>query len=170
MWKLKNKFALNYMQKQIRFKLSLFNKNSAGFTLVELAVVIAIIGILSAIILFSVTQYIGKSKDANIMGNLAVLVSSGEVFYNSNQSYDGFCNSTVVTSASSQMPDNSTATCYNSSSNKGGICCSEATDNNSWAACAQLFTDNNNAYCVDSRGVKKTIDHSYCIVGLTQCP
>ena len=141
-----------------------------GFTLIELMVVIAIIGVLSAIILFSVTQYIGKSKDANIMGNLAVLVSSGEVFYNSNQSYNGFCSSTVVTNASSQMPENSTATCYNSSNNKGGICCSETIDNDAWAACAPLFVDSDDAYCVDSRGVKKTIDHSYCIAGLTECP
>ena len=41
----------------------LYSKNGEGFTLIELIVTIAIISILSVIILYSVTQYIGKGKD-----------------------------------------------------------------------------------------------------------
>ena len=151
--------------------------NLSGFTLVELMVTIAIIGILSSIVLFSVTQYINKSKDTNVIGNLAVLVSSGEIYYNSNQNvngtgYVGFCDSSVVENAFSQMPVNKDGTCYGvdgiANSNEASLCCSANED--AWAACTSLFADSTKAYCVDSRGIKKQINRAYCISSLTQCP
>ena len=128
---------------------------SKGFTLIELLVVVAIIAILSSIILFSVTQYINRGKDASVTGNLVVLVPAGEVYYdNNNSSYNNFCASSVVQNSLSQI----------TSSNKH--CLASA---NAWAACARLFVNNLKAYCVDSRGVKKEIDDSACI-DRTVCP
>ena len=128
-----------------------------GFTLIELVVVIAVIVILSAIILFTVNQYINKGKDSNIKGNLVVLVASGEVYYNGpgGNSYrasvdSDFCDSSVVINAFSRIPSNASPECeVNSSGDR-------------WVACAQLFTDTSKAYCVDSRGVKEEIDSSVC--------
>jgi prepilin-type N-terminal cleavage/methylation domain-containing protein len=142
-------------------------KKNLGFTLIELLVTIAIIAVISSIILFSVTQYINKSKDANIIGNLAVLVSAGEIFYNSNQSYNNFCISGAITNADSQMPENYIAGC----SARAGICCAD--EEEEWAACAKLFSNAGDyAYCVDSRGVKKQIKLSEnpCNGSFTQCP
>ena len=138
----------------------MFKKN--GFTLVELVVVIGIISILSMVVLFSVTQYINKSKDANLMGNLAVLVSSGEVYYNSDESYDEFCESSVVANAILQSPENADGSCT-TEINVAGICCIESSGNDMWAACARLFSDDTKAYCVDSRGVKKKITNEQCV-------
>lgn len=130
-------------------------KKSKGFTLIELLVVVAIISILSSIILFSVTQYVNRGKDASVVGNLAVLVPSGEVYYDSNgNSYENFCDSSVVQNSLSEIP----------SPNKH---CSESS--NAWAACGQLFRDKTKAYCVDSRGIKKEINNSNC-VEITVCP
>ncbi|MEK7665010.1 MAG: prepilin-type N-terminal cleavage/methylation domain-containing protein [Patescibacteria group bacterium] len=138
--------------KKIKSKESRF---LTGFTLIELLVVVAIISILSSIIMFSVTQYINRGKDASVAGNLAVLVPSGEVYYdNNNSSYDGFCESSVVVNSLSEI----------ASANKH--CFASA---NAWAACGQLFTNNLKAYCVDSRGVKKEIDNSVC-ANITVCP
>jgi len=130
-------------------------KQSKGFTLIELLVVVAIISILSSIILFSVTQYINRGKDASVAGNLAVLVPSGEVYYDNNDSsYDGFCLSSVVQNSLSQIP----------SPNKR---CSASS--NAWAACGQLFRDKTKAFCVDSRGIKREINNSSCLE-ITVCP
>lgn len=130
-------------------------KQSKGFTLIELLVVVAIISILSSIILFSVTQYINRGKDASVAGNLAVLVPSGEVYYDNNgSSYEDFCDSSVVQNSLDQIP----------SSNKH---CSASS--NAWAACGQLFRDKTKAYCVDSRGIKKEINNSNC-TEITVCP
>jgi prepilin-type N-terminal cleavage/methylation domain-containing protein len=123
-------------------------KKEKGFTLIELVITIAIIGILSTVVLFSIVQYVNKSKDANIVGNLAILVSSGEVYYNSNQDYDGFCASSVVDNSFAEMPKVGSST----------YACIEGSLNDSWAAYAQMFSNNDYAYCVDSRGVKRRIN------------
>jgi prepilin-type N-terminal cleavage/methylation domain-containing protein len=123
-----------------------------GFTLIELLVTVTIVAVLSAIILFTITQYISRSKDANVKGNLATLVPAGEVWYNNNGSYgyQDFCTSNVILNASNNISKpKSGADCTT------GICCYVKSDNNAWAACAQLFADNTKAYCVDSRGVKE---------------
>ena len=151
-----------------------------GFTLVELLVVIAIIVILSGIILYSVTQYINKGKDANISGNLAVLIPAGEVFYTVengayNDGYNGFCDpskNSVIKNAVLKMPQNSSGDCL--SGLTPGVCCYVATPYyDSWAACAKEFTNNAKALCVDSRGVQEEIDNSYCLNTLNttfKCP
>ncbi|MCX6723600.1 MAG: type II secretion system protein [Candidatus Staskawiczbacteria bacterium] len=161
-----------------------------GFTLIELVVVIMIIAILSVIIMFGVSQYIGKGKDSNISGNLAVLVPAGEVYYNGNgNSYAGLCDPTqttgsVLKNSLLQMPDqarNSGAPCYNetattSDANPKGVCCKvEPNYGQSWVACARKFTDSKYAFCVDSRGVKEDICSSYCATNIPslltpQCP
>ena len=135
-------------------------RKNIGFTLIELVVVIAVIVILSAIILFTINQYINKGKDSNIKGNLAVLVASGEVYYNGSgdNSYrasdtEDFCDSNVVQNARSQIPLNSSFLCKVNFSG------------DAWAACAKLFTDASKAYCVDSRGLKKEISESDCSEG-----
>lgn len=147
-----------------------------GFTLIELVVVIAIIAILSLIILFAVLQYINKSKDSNASGNLAVLIPAGETYYNienanNGDGYHGFCASTssVVKNAFSQMPTPSPVVDCASGSFPG-LCCNVNSNNETWAACAQEFTDKTQAYCVDSRGVKEGMANSSCTTSLTQCP
>jgi len=149
-----------------------------GFTLIELVVTIAIIAVLSAVILFSISMYINRGKDSNISSNLAVLVPAGEVWYNGNgNSYVGFCDfgNSVIKNAITQMPVNSNGGCYNgltplptsgnisSLGNPAGVCCYVNTaDKNSWVACAREFSAPGSAYCVDSRGMKKEITNVQC--------
>jgi prepilin-type N-terminal cleavage/methylation domain-containing protein len=140
-----------------------------GFTIIELLVAIAIIGFLSGIILFGVSQYINKGKDSNVIGNLAVLVPSGEIYYNSNNnSYENFCESSVVINAKEQMPSNPLGNCYNSTNNPSGVCCYDS--ESEWASCAKKFSDPELAFCVDSRGRKKEIKISDCGNSIMKCP
>jgi prepilin-type N-terminal cleavage/methylation domain-containing protein len=55
-------------------------KNKHGFTLIELIVVIAIIGILSAIAVPSMIGYINSAKNTALKANCRNLVTSGTTF------------------------------------------------------------------------------------------
>jgi prepilin-type N-terminal cleavage/methylation domain-containing protein len=179
---------LEQCNSNLKFKIMKKIKNR-GFTIIELAVVICIIAILSAVILFSVTQYINNGKDSNIQGNLAVLIPAGEAYYGANvNKYTDFCDPTqnsgsVLKNAIAQMPvQSSGAPCYSdtttSTTNPKGVCCFvESTLGQSWAACAKEFSKVDTAFCVDSRGVKEEIDSELCdeagltnYLGSKQCP
>jgi prepilin-type N-terminal cleavage/methylation domain-containing protein len=150
-------------------------KKEKGFTLMELIVVIAITVVLSTVILFSVTQYISKGKDASISGNMAVLISAGEVYYSgghqgSPNTYEGFCDPSInsaLLNTINQMPENNSGAC-DVGINKAGLCCNVSPNGQSWAACAKKFSDETKYYCVDSRGVQK--ETSLNCSGSIQCP
>jgi len=57
------------------------NNKSAGFTIIELIVVIAIIAVLAAIVLVSVTQYIAKGKDSSIKGTMSSMATIAAAYY-----------------------------------------------------------------------------------------
>ena len=149
-------------------------KNKA-FTIIELLVVVAVIAVLSTIVLFSARQYANMAKDSSIAGNLAVLIPAGETYYNINDNSYGtesdedlFCDLAVVTNAESQMPTNSSGSC--SDDNDAGVCCVVAGNGQSWAACAKLFATPEEAYCVDSTGIKRKILNEECTNETTACP
>jgi len=143
-----------------------------GFTLIELIVVISVISFLSAIILFSVIQYINSGKDASIRANLSILIPTGETYYNTTSQegigYTGFCDTNVVGSVVTQLPLPSSAS--DCPANTRGLCCNVKPDGNAWAACIREFSDDTKAFCVDNRGIKKEISVSDCTTIVYQCP
>lgn len=62
-------------------------KLQKGFTLIELLVVIAIIGILSSIVLASLSSARTKGEDAAIISTLSNMRVQAELYYSSNGSY-----------------------------------------------------------------------------------
>ncbi len=141
--------------------MNIFKKfqNNYGFTLIELLVVLAIISLLAMITLYSAMQYINKGKDATVKGNLAILVSAGELWYDkNNSSYVGFCGSATVLRSLSQVPSvDADKHCYVKPSNTA------------WATCAREFVDNTKAYCVDSKGNQREIDNINCTSTIMNC-
>lgn len=62
-------------------------KNSQGFSLVELLVTVALIGILSAIALPAYNDYVVKGKLAEAYSNLTTLQTKMEQYYQDNRKY-----------------------------------------------------------------------------------
>lgn len=65
------------------------NELQNGFTLIELMIVVAIIGILASIAMPAYTDYIKKGKAAEAPSNLANLKVRMEQYYQDNRTYDG---------------------------------------------------------------------------------
>ncbi len=62
-------------------------KTTKGFTLIELLVVIAIIGILSSVVLASLSTARAKSRDARRISDLGQVQLALELYYDTNGSY-----------------------------------------------------------------------------------
>lgn len=63
-------------------------KSQAGFSLVELMVVVAIIGVLAAVAVPQVTKYIAKARQSEAKTNLASLYSAEKAFFAEYTTYD----------------------------------------------------------------------------------
>lgn len=73
--------------------LNLAHKAQRGFTLIELMVVVAILGILASIAMPSYTDYVKRGKAAEATSTLADLRVKIEQYYQDNRTYVGFaCN------------------------------------------------------------------------------
>lgn len=69
---------------------------SAGFTLIELMIVIAIIAILAAIALPAYSDYVKRGRIADAVGQVAGMQAKMEQFFQDRRTYVGACSSGTV--------------------------------------------------------------------------
>src|SRR5436853_4127680 len=62
-------------------------KTKRGFTLIELMIVVAIIGILAAIAIPKFSQLITKGNEANTKGNLGAIRSALSIYYGDTEGF-----------------------------------------------------------------------------------
>ncbi len=118
-----------------------------GFTLIELLVVIAIIGILSSVVLASLTTARTRGTAAAVQNEMSNMRAQAELYYSTNGNKYGVatdCNTNLFGTANSGL-GNLIAGVKNKATS---VSCS-STDS-AWAAEANY---NSTYYCVDSTGV-----------------
>lgn len=150
--KLPGRFCLHKIYR-VNIMKSLKPKFTNGFTIIELLVVIVIISVLTVIVTSNILKYIAKGKDAVIRHDLATLQTYGAQYYESQESYAGFCSDPKVLSIASSIPKENfigwnggtvNMECYTNVSNTEWCACSYFTN---WPGTSMVF-------CVDSQGTK----------------
>ena len=143
------------MRKNLTFKLSNFKTSnpSLGMTLIELLVVITIIGVLSTIILSSVSDSRTRAYDSKVKQHLSSFRTSAEIYFSAQvpNSY-GISASCTTGMFASILPGEGSPGLYISEANMPlntqVVCGSNAT---SYAVKATLYSGSD-YWCIDNKG------------------
>ena len=147
---------------------------SKGFTLIELLVVIAIIGILSGIVLSSLSNARTKAFDAKVKGQLSNIRNAAELYYATNYNYGpstGNTNGCATGSLTGMFAD--TASGLNRLSQSANYPAGENTilcysNGTAWAV-SDNFSTANSYWCVDSTGASRAVTTALT-AGQVACP
>ena len=120
-----------------------------GFTIIELAIVIAIIAILAAIVLINIPQYIAKGKNSAIQGDMIAISTNAATWNDRYSTYVGFAADTTYLTPKNQI--NSYLSSMSCSSSN--TCVVENESDTAFCACTPLLDVNGavgQTFCVDS--------------------
>lgn len=134
----------------------MFNK---GFTLIELMVVLAIIGLLSTIVLVNTQNTRFKAHDANIKQLLHQVRNAAEFSYIHNkETYDFICdpadNSLINTGELGTLEKS-----IQKENNNQKVACFESADGKDFAAASPLRATQGRYWCVQAAGLNQELNH-----------
>ena len=131
-----------------------FSRSGAGFTLVEVVVVLAIMSVIIAIIMVSMGESRKEGEDAAIKSALRELRSAAEYYNDNNKTYDGVCDDADNTLANDGSHFERIENYITGYQDPGGeLKCLDSADG--YAAIASLNLGN--CWCVDHQGSSKEI-------------
>ncbi len=131
-------------------------KLQKGFTLIELLVVIAIIGILSSVVLASLTSARTKGQDAAVQATLSNMRAQAELYYSGNGNSYGPTAS--VCTSGNHLFGATTSTALTTliagaeSQNGTGMSLSCHSNATAWAVSSPMPSGSSTHFCVDSKG------------------
>ena len=137
-------------------------KKYNGFTIIELIVVIAIIGVLASIVLINVNSIRNKARDATLKEDMRSIFKLALDFYQETGHYSNFCEQDQeVKDLFEIIPayeDKKSISCWSNSED--------------WSVCAVLNfpEDRSTAWCIDNSGNAKQIDAEDCKGNMHACP
>lgn len=139
-------------------------KLSSGFTLLELLVVVAIIGILTAVVMISTSTSRKKGQDSSIKSQMVSLRSQAELYFSINSNYNN-----LFTSNNTWASTDNNINAILVGVDKQTTTHTAGSSSSAWAAQAQLKLDPTQYFCVDSTFTNKTGTVALAAGG-TVCP
>lgn len=138
---------------------------SKGFTLIELLVVIAIIGILSSVVLASLSTARSKGSDARVQSQLQAMRAQAELYVGTGTAFPAAAGTVCPVAGTNLFFDvagtNSLSNLFNGLSSgatngaAAGRCASAAGQPSTGAAWAVAYPLSSGAWCVDSTGISR---------------
>jgi len=145
-----------------------------AFTIIELLVVVAIIGILSAVVIFFVSEPGARASDSAVKANLLAIRKQSEIYYITKNTYgeQGSQNYPCTNSSPKNIFDDVTVQTALSEIRKniGGqrtISCQVSIDGTAWALMVDGLKGEGTKWCVDSTG-KASVPTNNPINGVCQ--
>jgi prepilin-type N-terminal cleavage/methylation domain-containing protein len=137
-------------------------RKNAGFTLLELMIVVVIMGILSAVILAVLTDARKKGDDAAVQSNLHTVANEAGIFYSDNgNSYgEDFADSCPIDTSGNDMfsKDKTIHDAITEAVKRGnGSFCYASAD--AWVVAVGLKVTPSASWCVDSEGAAVQVPH-----------
>jgi prepilin-type N-terminal cleavage/methylation domain-containing protein len=137
-----------------------------GFTLVELLIFIAIIGILASIVLVSVFSARQKAADSRIRNNIAQLRWEAEIVYDTQgASFDDWSTHPSVSQQVNILLDDIVLALKGA-----GAATVRDTDNDTYCVSAPLVSISGRHYCVDAGGVFAEVTAPCPATAPFECP
>ncbi|MCX6737820.1 MAG: prepilin-type N-terminal cleavage/methylation domain-containing protein, partial [Candidatus Parcubacteria bacterium] len=130
-------------------------KSKKGFTLIELLIVIAIIGLLTAIVLVTFRGAPAKANDARIKADISQVRTQAEVIWTDTSSYATLCSGGTLNESQANYGAQLGALETDITSRQGTLamhCYAAQTNNSTYCVSAQLMNNTNLWFCVDSTG------------------
>jgi general secretion pathway protein G len=129
-----------------------------GFTLVELMVVIAIVGLLASIVLVNVRGTKDKARDANIKSYMYQLRNAAEMIYTQTENYNAVCDESDNTLSNSGEFGILERAIKKDNGNVD-LTCFEDAGGKSFAVSSPLVASTGKHWCVESAGLSIEIDN-----------
>lgn len=141
------------------------NRYQRGFTLIELLIVVAIIGIIAAIVTIALGNAKKSGQDSAVQSNLHTVINQAELFFADNNSYlpvggsdfdVAACPDYNATGSNMFEVDQAMADAITeASANGSGNACANSA--NSWGVAIGLLSASGQSWCVDSSGIAKSV-------------
>lgn len=157
------------MEKQSFIRRKVSRKDLSGFTIVELLVVVAIIGLLSSVVFVNVKGTRFKANDAVVKSHMHQIRNEAEMRFSETESYDEVCNDDDNTLSDAGLFMTLERAIKENNGNQD-VSCYESGSKKYFAVSSPLLSLPGKSWCIESVGLSVELDCPDIASFFCECP